>query len=256
MYPPTSGPITVGRVAFTAVVMLAAACSGRSVNADSSDADRAHASVPALPASAPPAAALAERRTVPVAADSIPLDSCAKLDRLAREQAVVRQADDPLSPKRPGSWTDTRVDRAVRFTIEVPRAAEELRVVAHPAGDTTWAISGFPYCRYYCALSVEFRPLSPNTSAEAYEAGQRAAHDPNDEEAEAWAPGPWRPLTVDGEPGGLVDIPCGDCTSMSVYTARAGTLATIELSVDDRDGYQPGLLCRLARVAQTFQWVK
>jgi hypothetical protein len=36
--------------------------------------------------------------------------------------------------------------------------------------------------------------------------------------------------------------------------ARADTVAEIMYSIDDREGYNPGLACRMARVAQSFQW--
>jgi hypothetical protein len=172
------------------------------------------------------------------------------LDKTARVQGRVFQPGESLSPSNPGSWSVTRIERAARFTIEVPAASDTMRILPQPEADTVYSISGFPTCRYYCSLSVAFRKDSARGGAEMYVAQQRSKYGDTDEDA----PGPWRGLTVDGDAGGIVDNPCGDCTSQSIYTGRADTIAEIQLSVDDRDGYQPGLLCRLARVAQTFQW--
>jgi hypothetical protein len=54
----------------------------------------------------------------------------------------------------------------------------------------------------------------------------------------------------------MMSTPCGDCTSGEIVTKRGRTVAYIAYSIDDRDGYQPGLICRFARVASTFAWFR
>jgi hypothetical protein len=199
---------------------------------------------------------LAERRPVVMGADSISLDSCARLDNKSRPQGRVLQPGETINPIKAGSWSATRVVQAERFTIEVPVVVSELRIVALDRGDSRYALDGFPGCRYYCSLAVTFQHDSARAGAEAYVSRIRDEHEKAGDDAADWAPGPWHPMTVDGQLAGIVDIPCGDCTTRSVYTARADTIAEIELSIDDREGFQPGLACRLARVAQTFQWAR
>jgi hypothetical protein len=41
-----------------------------------------------------------------------------------------------------------------------------------------------------------------------------------------------------------------------VIVRRGNTVAHIGYSLDDRDGYHPGVMCRLARVATTFRWIE
>jgi hypothetical protein len=55
--------------------------------------------------------------------------------------------------------------------------------------------------------------------------------------------------------GELRDVPCGDCNSAEVVLQRGQRLVLLEFSLDDREGYQPGIMCRLARVASTYRWV-
>ncbi len=230
------------------LVILDSACGSRPDTVGASRVGHAPASVTT--------ARLAERHPNAVGSDSVSLDSCARLDKRARAQGRVFQPGESIPPTKPGSWSVTRAEQAIRFTIEVPSATDGMRLVEHPGGETIYSILGFPSCRYDCSLSVAFHKDSACASAEGYVARQRSAYDSTNEESAAWAAASWRALTVDGRPGGIVEIPCGDCTSRSVYTARADIIAEIQLSVDDRDGYQPGLLCRLARVAQTFQWAQ
>src|SRR5262245_37781891 len=69
-------------------------------------------------------------------------------------------------------------------------------------------------------------------------------------------PGAPRAIVVNGARRLLMETPCGDCTSAVLLLQRGKTLASIDISVDDRDGYQPGLMCRLTRVAATFVWAR
>jgi hypothetical protein len=53
-----------------------------------------------------------------------------------------------------------------------------------------------------------------------------------------------------------METTCGDCTSGQVVVKRGFDVAHIGYSLDDRDGYHPGVMCRLARVATTFRWME
>jgi hypothetical protein len=55
--------------------------------------------------------------------------------------------------------------------------------------------------------------------------------------------------------GALIDVFCGDCNSAEIMVSRGQRTAILEFSIDDRDGYQPGIMCRLARVASSYRWI-
>jgi hypothetical protein len=55
--------------------------------------------------------------------------------------------------------------------------------------------------------------------------------------------------------GELMELPCGDCNSAEILVARGRRTAILEFSIDDRDGYQPGIMCRMARVASSYRWI-
>jgi len=200
--------------------------------------------------SASPARPDAVRHAATMAADSIALDSCARLDRDARTQRRVPQAGEAISPPREGSWLATRIAATPRFTIELPAAASPLRLTP----DSGFATDSFPGCRYSCIVSVRFRRDSLHEGAGGYVDRLRRDAIASGEDGADWAFGPSRRMHVDGKGAVLVDVPCGDCSSASVYVSRGDTLAEITYSIDDREGYQPGIACRLARVARSFQW--
>ena len=211
------------------------------------NAGQATASASAIPSSPPP---VATRHPTASASDSLALDSCTRLDTRARPQNRVRQPGETDPPARAGSWTDTRIDATSRFTLEVPSATSTVRQLS----ESSFAIDEFPSCRYSCSLQVSLHRDSTAGGASAYVDRLRTAAFSGDAEDSAWAPGPTRYLTIDGLPAVLVETPCGDCNSASVFAARGDTVVELQYFVDDREGYQPGIACRLARVAQTFQW--
>lgn len=232
---------------FTSLVLLAC----RPTAADTRRVDSGVAApMPAPTAAVTPTSPLAVRHKMAATHDSIALDSCARLDREARPQGRVPQPGEAVAPPREGSWTVSRVAATPRFTIELPVAASALRVTP----DSGFAVDSFPDCRYSCILSVQFLRDSLHEGAARYVDRVRRQVIASGEDGADWAFGPSRQLSVDGTPAVLVDVPCGDCTSASLYLSRADTLVEITYSVDDREGYQPGIACRFARIAQSFQW--
>ena len=242
----------IQRCSWMSVALFAAACAAQQTPSDTARATIKESSVTAGPVTAAGVgpSVIALRHSVAGAPDSLRLDSCAGLDRGARPQNRVRQPGEIDPSPREGSWTDTRVQATPRFTMEVPRATSVTRQLA----DSVFTIDAFPSCRYSCSLQVTFHRDKIASSAGAYVDRLRMAAFSGDAEDSAWAPGPSRILTADGEPAVLVETPCGDCTSASLFAVRGDTAVELQYFVDDREGYQPGIACRLARVAQTFQW--
>lgn len=51
-----------------------------------------------------------------------------------------------------------------------------------------------------------------------------------------------------------MDEPCGDCGAITVAAIHKGQIVEFNLSIDDREGHQPGLECRMIRVATSARW--
>jgi hypothetical protein len=192
-----------------------------------------------------------ERTPARVAAlDTIPLDSCAALDHFATAQQRVREPGEVIPEPHSGSWADVRRLSLGAVSIDVPNG-----ITLGRWDSTTIAMYDFPTCRFFCALSITLVRDSASRSLDAYAASLRAVDTAADPNASRDLPGPPRPLTVGPERGLLMTTPCGDCTSSEVVVTRAHTVAHIGYSIDDRDGYQPGVMCRLTRAATSFRWI-
>lgn len=181
-------------------------------------------------------------------ADSIPLDSCAKLDQLGAPQARVLQPGEVIPGPHPGSWSDVKRIAFGAFSLEVPAVTTLGRIDSAFA-----AVVDFPTCRYFCDISVDLVHDSADTSLDAYVAHWRDLDTAGDPDAER--SGPPHPIRVGPDRGLLMETPCGDCTSEDLIVKRGKTVAHIGLSMDDREGYQPGVMCRLTRAAATFRWI-
>jgi hypothetical protein len=193
----------------------------------------------------------ARRSSVAVGADSIPLDSCVALDRLARPQNRVFEPGDSLPPPHPGSWTAVKRLSLGAFSIEPPAGTTLGR------RDSLFvAVLDFPTCRYFCALDITLIRDSISRSLDDYVASLRVVDTAKNADAADWIPGPPRSVALGSDRGLAMETPCGDCTSAQVIVRRGNTVAHIGYSLDDRDGYHPGVMCRLARVATTFRWIE
>jgi hypothetical protein len=181
------------------------------------------------------------------AVDSISLDSCVRLDRSASRQSIGLESGDTLPERHPGSWSVTRRVESHLFDIDIPAASQ-----SKPVDPDGIEISSLPLCRFFCDLTVSFS--ADSTSLDAYVARMRIVDTTDNPDAADWIPGPPRELTIHGQRALYMDRPCGDCTSGYVMLWRKGAVATLEYSIDDREGDQPGLVCRLLRVAYTFRW--
>ena len=182
--------------------------------------------------------------------DTTGLDSCARLDAGARRQANASLPEDALPSPRPGSWADAKRVTLDSFSIEIPAVA---RARTRDEDGSYW-VDSLPTCRFFCALQITFSHDSTGRGLDAYADALRTVDSTAGEDAKDWLPGPPSPITVDGDAGIRMETACGDCTSGEIVVMRDRRIATIAYNIDDRDGYQPGLVCRLERVARTFKW--
>ncbi len=205
-------------------LLLATACSR---------ADRAQSTIAAL-----------------AAQDTVSLDSCATLDAKSAPQRRVLEPGETVPPPHQGSWTATKPAGLDSFRIIIP-------TVARTRLDSTrgsYFISELPGCRYFCGLEIDFIQDSVDRPLEDYAATLRIVDTAEDPDAELWRPGTPRPIRLTHADGLIMETPCGDCTSGQIIVKRGHTIAHIGYFLDDRDGFQPGLVCRLVRTASTFAW--
>jgi hypothetical protein len=186
-----------------------------------------------------------------MASDTISLDSCARLDRESRPMNAVHEPYEDIPKPHPGSWKS--VKRIVRdgFSLEVPMVA----TFGAAGSEGAYAITGFPGCRYYCDITVSLESVAPTMTLDQYVAKRRLVDTTTNPDAADWIPGPPREISVHGERGLLMEIPCGDCTGGEIVTLHDAKIMSINYTLDDREGQQPGLECRLTRVATTFEWL-
>jgi hypothetical protein len=116
------------------------------------------------------------------------------------------------------------------------------------ASDGVFWVVGFPECKYICALEVRFADDTIPRTLEAFVASLRA------QDSAAYDPGPARRF-MGNEPGLVVAENCGDCTGAFVFYKGGGTIARVEVTVDDREAHQEQLMTQLLKVAGTFTWV-
>jgi hypothetical protein len=122
------------------------------------------------------------------------------------------------------------------------------------AQDGVFWVVGFPACTYICALEVRFEDDTIARTLESFVASVRAQDSAeNDPDVRAYDPGPARRL-MGNEPGLVVAENCGDCTGAFVFYKGWGTIARIEITIDDREAHQAELMTHLLKVAQTFRW--
>jgi hypothetical protein len=182
--------------------------------------------------------------------DTISLDSCAALDAQGAPQNRVLEPGETIPPPHPGSWASTKRVARDSFQLEVPSVAN----VGFKDTQGTYWVADLPGCRYFCALGITFQTDSIDRSLDQYVASLRVVDTAKDPDAEI--PGLPHPIQLARSDGLMMSTPCGDCTSGEIVTKRGRTVAYIAYSIDDRDGYQPGLICRFARVASTFAWFR
>ena len=214
--------------------------------ASRADAPRAESSAVAQSTAGAPAM---DRTGAPI--DSIPLDSCARLDAAARPQQRVREPGEVDPIPAAGSWTETVVVQDSAGRLSVPKTAS---VTYRPNPHYSMVVNAFPGCRYSCSLSVRYAAVAPRSDRSPPADSAAAPESPN-ADADEWQPGPPRPISMGSDRGELSDQPCGDCTSAEILLTRGQRRAILEFGIDDRDGYQPGIKCRMARVASSYRWL-
>jgi hypothetical protein len=193
-------------------------------------------------------AALASHRSP--AAMTLPLDSCERLDAQAHAQLRVFAPGESLPAPHVGSWVSTTTVDVDGLRLDVPLGVQ----VNPPNSEHVYALLGFPTCRFECMLTVRVTTDSSHRGLDAELAPLHThpASSPDNEPPDP--PGPPQFLTIGSERAAYMATPCGDCTSALLVAAHAGRIAHFDLTLDDQEGYQPGLLCRLARVAASAQW--
>jgi hypothetical protein len=181
---------------------------------------------------------------------AVSLDSCERIDAQARAQLRVFAPGESLPPPHPGSWTATKPVDIEDLRLDVPLGVE----VNPPNREHVHALWDFPGCRFACSLSVLAISDSGHAGLDHYLGQLHSVSDaePGDETSDV--PGPSRFLTIDHERAAYMDTPCGDCTSALIVTIHAGRIFNFNLTLDDQEGYQPGLMCRLARVVASARW--
>ena len=185
-----------------------------------------------------------------VAIDSIALDSCAGLDRLGRPPVRILEPGEVIPPPHPGSWTDVKRLRLGALSMDVPAGTMFGRT------DSAFvALFEFPTCRYLCSVSIALTHDTADRSLDAYVEGLRTLDTIADPDAERDRPGPPRAIRVGPERGLLMEIPCGGCGTTDLVIKQGRTVARISSSVDDREGFQPALMCRLVRATATVRWL-
>jgi hypothetical protein len=190
-----------------------------------------------------------DSRSHDIRAELVRLDSCTTLDSAARPQDRVLEAGETVPLPHPGTWETVKRVSLDSFSIEVPTVATVSAANAH---DSHW-ISGLPGCRYSCGMEIILERDSVSRSLDQYVASLRVVDTTTNPDAADWVPGPPRVISVGGERGLIMETSCGDCMSGQAVVKRGRTIAHIMYSLDVRD-YQPGLMCRMARIATTFQW--
>src|SRR6476469_9524770 len=98
-------------------------------------------------------------------ADTISLESCARLDRGAIPvDSSIFFPDQPLPPVRRGEWDDIKRIKADRFTIDVPDVASVVR----RKSDGAYFINDFPGCRGNCDITIVLKSESGSRSLDDY----------------------------------------------------------------------------------------
>ena len=127
------------------------------------------------------------------AADSIPLDSCAKLDQLGTPQARVLQPGEDIPGPQPGSWADVKRVAFGAFSIEVPAVTTLGRI------DSAFvSVVDFPTCRYFCGINATWFMIRSTHLSTWYVAHWRDLDTVGDPDAER--SGPPRPIRVGPHP--------------------------------------------------------
>lgn len=199
--------------------------------------------------SSPQSRATSEAQRMTSAARSS--DSCNALVNLTKPQRRSPTTVKAPSPPHPGSWRATKRFGGKEFSLLIPAVA----TMAFQKNDQQYWITGLPQCHYFCALTVRLSDKRAALGLDSFVAQRRFEDSANnDPDLTAYEPGPATRLTIGDAPALLLEANCGDCTGGTVFVARGARVGAIEYNVDDREGYQPALVCRLVAIAKTFRW--
>lgn len=195
-----------------------------------------------------------------------PTDSAAAVPPAARSTSVASVQAAALSDTGaeagwgkpyPGSWTPTAVYEDSLFRIEYPasatieRQAPDART-GHPY--PRLIIARLPDCKWHCQLTITVHRDSVRDRLAMLVAELSTPKSRDDDEMPE---GPER--LIDSLPFGPdraihVSDYCGDCGQYEFITTHAPWVATIEYSLDDREGYNPALIKKIDGAVRTFRW--
>jgi hypothetical protein len=179
----------------------------------------------------------------------VPLDSCERLDAESHAQLRVFAPGESLPAPHRGSWTNTKPVDIEGMRLTVPASV----AIDPPNHERVHALWEFPTCRFSCALFIHVTPDSSHHGLDGYLAQLHNAS-PSEPGEPPDVPGPPRFLIIDHERAAYMETPCGDCTSALIVALHGGRIFHFNITLDDQEGYQPGLMCRLSRVVTTARW--
>jgi hypothetical protein len=172
------------------------------------------------------------------------------LDRQTRAPKGMPDLGDTVPPPNPGSWTDVKRIALDSFSIEIPRVAS----VRHRDAHDSYLITDLPMCRYSCDIEVSLSHGFIGKTVDDYVARLPVADDTGNPATADGIVGTPKAVTVDGDRELMIQTDCGDCIAGEIVAIRNRSVAHLVYSIDDRNGYQPGLVCRVVRAAATFRW--
>jgi hypothetical protein len=157
----------------------------------------------------------------------------------------------------PGSWRPTAVHQDSLFTIEYPASARIEQRPADPRNGRPYhelIIAPLPECRWKCRLTIVVRPDSTRDRLARVVAEVRKPKTPSEEEMAEGPESVIDSIPFGPDPAVHFSEYCGDCGKYEFMTTHHPWVATIEYSLDDREGYNPALLARIDTVIRTFRW--
>jgi hypothetical protein len=157
----------------------------------------------------------------------------------------------------PGSWTPTAVHQDSLFTIDYPASAKIEQRPPEPRygrPNHELIIGPLPECKWDCRMTIVVRRDSTHDVLARLVAAVRKPEPLNDDEMAEGRESVIDSIPFGPDPAVHFSDYCGDCNKYEFVTTHYPWVATIDYALDDREGYSPALLARIASVARTFRW--
>ena len=194
-----------------------------------------------------------------------PSDSATAVPRAAPSTAVASihanvpsdTGPEPGSGKPyPGGWTPTAVYEDSLFTIEYPASATIKREAPDASRGHPYPrliVAPLPDCKWHCQLTITVHRDSVRGRIAMLVAELSKPKSRDDDEMPEGPEAIIDTLPFGPDPA-LHFSDSGDCGQYEFLTTHAPWVATIEYSLDDREGYNPALLKNIDGVVRTFRW--